>query len=132
MTRPASSGFHDWRFWCGNRREQALHRWIVLLFVIFGDDLDRQSISAYARGVVGRRPNIDSIAKTGILFTDRQPRLLEGKTEKSARREFFDYGETGRMAVGVVGSKMHIGVKPTDLCRRWILSPTNGVTPAGS
>ena len=35
-----------------------------------------------------------------------------GKTEKSARREFFYYDETDLMAIRVDGWKMHIGVKP--------------------
>ncbi|MGA2226463.1 MAG: arylsulfatase [Syntrophobacteraceae bacterium] len=35
-----------------------------------------------------------------------------GKTEKSARREFFYYDETDLMAMRVDGWKMHIGVKP--------------------
>jgi hypothetical protein len=48
MTRPASSGFHDWHFWCGNRREQALQPWKGLLLVIFGGDFDRWHIGAYA------------------------------------------------------------------------------------
>jgi arylsulfatase A-like enzyme len=35
-----------------------------------------------------------------------------GKTEKSARREFFYYDETDLMAIRVDGWKMHIGLKP--------------------
>jgi len=35
-----------------------------------------------------------------------------GKTEKSARREFFYYDETDLMAIRVDGWKMHVGVKP--------------------
>jgi len=35
-----------------------------------------------------------------------------GKTEKSARREYFYYDETDLMALRVDGWKMHIGVKP--------------------
>jgi len=38
-----------------------------------------------------------------------------GKTQKSARREFFYYDETDLMAVRVDGWKMHIGVKPDGL-----------------
>jgi hypothetical protein len=53
MTRLASSGFHDWHFWCGNRREQALQPWKVLLRVIFGDDIARWNIGACAHGVMG-------------------------------------------------------------------------------
>jgi arylsulfatase len=35
-----------------------------------------------------------------------------GKSEKSARREYFYYDETDLMAIRVDGWKMHIGVKP--------------------
>jgi arylsulfatase len=35
-----------------------------------------------------------------------------GKTEKSTRREFFNYDETDLMAIRVDSWKMHIGVKP--------------------
>jgi len=35
-----------------------------------------------------------------------------GKTDKSARREYFYYDETDLMAIRVDGWKMHIGVKP--------------------
>jgi arylsulfatase A-like enzyme len=38
-----------------------------------------------------------------------------GKTDKSARREFFYYDETDLMAIRVDGWKMCIGVKPTGL-----------------
>jgi arylsulfatase len=38
-----------------------------------------------------------------------------GKTEKSARREFFYYDETDLMAIRVDGWKMHIGVKKNGL-----------------
>lgn len=35
-----------------------------------------------------------------------------GKIDKSSRREYFYYDETGLMAIRVNGWKMHIGVKP--------------------
>ena len=38
-----------------------------------------------------------------------------GKTDKSARREFFYYDETDLMAIRVEAWKMHIGVKPEGL-----------------
>jgi arylsulfatase A-like enzyme len=41
------------------------------ILVIFGDDIGQTNISAYGLGVVGyRTPNIDRIAKEGMLFTD--------------------------------------------------------------
>jgi arylsulfatase len=41
------------------------------ILVIFGDDIGQTNISAYGLGVVGyRTPNIDRIAKEGMMFTD--------------------------------------------------------------
>src|SRR5512136_3001452 len=41
------------------------------ILVIFGDDIGQANISAYTRGLVGyRTPNIDRLAKEGMLFTD--------------------------------------------------------------
>ena len=41
------------------------------ILVIFGDDIGQTNISAYGKGVVGYvTPNIDRIAKEGMLFTD--------------------------------------------------------------
>lgn len=41
------------------------------ILVIFGDDIGQSNISAYTQGLVGyRTPNIDRIAKEGMMFTD--------------------------------------------------------------
>jgi len=41
------------------------------ILVIFGDDVGQTNISAYSFGVVGyRTPNIDRIAREGMIFTD--------------------------------------------------------------
>ena len=41
------------------------------ILVIFGDDVGQTNISAYGLGVVGyKTPNIDRIAKQGMMFTD--------------------------------------------------------------
>jgi arylsulfatase A-like enzyme len=41
------------------------------ILVIFGDDVGQTNISAYGMGVVGyKTPNIDRIAKEGMMFTD--------------------------------------------------------------
>ena len=41
------------------------------ILVIFGDDIGQTNISAYSMGVVGyKTPNIDRIAKEGMMFTD--------------------------------------------------------------
>lgn len=39
--------------------------------LIFGDDIGQTNISAYGLGVVGyKTPNIDRIAREGMMFTD--------------------------------------------------------------
>src|SRR5207253_2488464 len=41
------------------------------ILVIFGDDIGQSNISAYTHGLMGyRTPNIDRIAKEGMIFTD--------------------------------------------------------------
>jgi arylsulfatase len=41
------------------------------ILVIFGDDIGQTNVSAYSFGVMGyRTPNIDRIAKEGMMFTD--------------------------------------------------------------
>src|SRR6478736_180363 len=41
------------------------------ILVIFGDDIGQTNVSAYSMGLMGyRTPNIDRIAKEGIIFTD--------------------------------------------------------------
>jgi arylsulfatase len=41
------------------------------ILVIFGDDIGQANISSYTKGMMGyRMPNIDRIAKEGMIFTD--------------------------------------------------------------
>ena len=41
------------------------------ILVIFGDDIGQTNVSAYTFGMMGyRTPNIDRIAKEGMMFTD--------------------------------------------------------------
>ena len=41
------------------------------ILVIFGDDIGQTNVSAYSFGVIGyRTPNIDRLAKEGMMFTD--------------------------------------------------------------
>ena len=41
------------------------------ILVIMGDDIGQTNLSAYSFGLMGyRTPNIDSIAKDGMMFTD--------------------------------------------------------------
>jgi len=51
------------------------------IVVIWGDDIGMWNVGAYTHGMMGRTPNIDSIAKNGILFTDHygQPSCTAGR-----------------------------------------------------
>src|SRR5215468_11972629 len=51
------------------------------ILVIFGDDIGMWNVGAYCNGMMGRTPNIDRIAKEGILFTDHygQPSCTAGR-----------------------------------------------------
>ena len=51
------------------------------IVVIFGDDIGMWNVGAYTHGMMGRTPNIDSIARNGILFTDHygQPSCTAGR-----------------------------------------------------
>jgi arylsulfatase len=41
------------------------------ILVLWGDDIGQSNVSAYTMGLVGyRTPNIDKIAKDGMIFTD--------------------------------------------------------------
>jgi phosphoglycerol transferase MdoB-like AlkP superfamily enzyme len=41
------------------------------ILVIMGDDIGISNIGAYSRGMMaGRTPNLDKLAKEGMLFTD--------------------------------------------------------------
>jgi hypothetical protein len=51
------------------------------ILVIFGDDVGMWNVGAYTHGMMGRTPNIDRIAKEGMLFTDHyaQPSCTAGR-----------------------------------------------------
>jgi arylsulfatase len=74
------------------------------ILVIFGDDIGQTNISAYSFGVVGyRTPNIDRIAKEGMMFTD-----YYAENSCTAGRSTFITGEvgfrTGLLKVGIPGA----------------------------
>jgi len=73
------------------------------IVVIFGDDIGMWNVGAYTHGMMGRTPNIDGIAKNGILFTDHY-----GQPSCTAGRAAFIMGQlpvrTGETTVGIPGS----------------------------
>tara|TARA_R110002049_G_scaffold4601_1_gene31636 strand:- start:15994 stop:17619 length:1626 start_codon:yes stop_codon:yes gene_type:complete len=75
------------------------------ILVIWGDDIGQSNISAYTRGMMGyRTPNIDRIAKEGIIFTD-----YYGEQSCTAGRASFMLGQSvyrsGLSKVGLPGAK---------------------------
>ncbi|MDI1353316.1 MAG: arylsulfatase [bacterium] len=61
------------------------------IVIIWGDDIGQSNISAYSHGVMGyKTPNIDRIAKEGIMFTD-----YYAEQSCTAGRASFITGQTG-------------------------------------
>ncbi len=80
---------------------------------IMGDDIGMWNIGAYHRGMMaGRTPNLDKIAKEGMLFTD-----YYAEASCTAGRANFIMGElpirTGMTTVGQAGAKIGI---PAEAC----------------
>jgi arylsulfatase A-like enzyme len=73
------------------------------ILVIWGDDIGTWNVGAYTHGMMGCTPNIDRIAKEGILFTDHY-----GQPSCTAGRAAFIMGQlpvrTGMTTVGIPGS----------------------------
>ena len=75
------------------------------ILVIWGDDIGQSNISAYTMGVVGyQTPNIDRIAKEGMIFTD-----YYSQQSCTAGRSTFILGQSvfrsGLSKVGLPGAK---------------------------
>jgi arylsulfatase len=74
------------------------------ILVIWGDDIGQSNLSCYTHGLMGyRTPNIDRIAREGMLFTDSY-----GEQSCTAGRSSFITGQsvyrTGLSKVGVPGA----------------------------
>jgi len=84
------------------------------ILVIFGDDIGMWNIGAYTNGMMGATPNIDSIARDGILFTDHY-----GQASCTAGRAAFLMGQvpvrTGMTTVGIPGSTRGIQMEDPTL-----------------
>ncbi|MNJ20726.1 Arylsulfatase precursor [compost metagenome] len=83
------------------------------ILVIFGDDIGQTNISAYGKGVVGyQTPNIDRIAKEGMMFTD-----YYAENSCTAGRSSFITGQTplrtGLSKVGMPG--VPVGLQDRDI-----------------
>ena len=83
------------------------------ILVIFGDDVGQTNISAYSFGVVGyKTPNLDRIAKEGLMFTD-----YYAENSCTAGRSTFLTGQaclrTGLSKVGIPGAS--VGLQKVDM-----------------
>lgn len=83
------------------------------ILVIFGDDIGQTNISAYSFGLMGyKTPNIDRIAKEGMMFTD-----YYAEQSCTAGRSTFLTGQstlrTGLSKVGLPGAD--VGLQASDV-----------------
>ncbi len=81
------------------------------ILVIWGDDVGQSNISAYTRGMMGyHTPNIDRIAREGMLFTD-----YYGEQSCTAGRSSFIMGQsvfrTGLSKVGLPGAELGMRIE---------------------
>jgi arylsulfatase len=86
------------------------------ILVIFGDDIGVTNVSAYSLGVVGyRTPNIDRIAREGMMFTD-----YYAEQSCTAGRSAFITGiatlRTGLSKVGAPGATLGLQAKDPTNC----------------
>ena len=96
------------------------------ILVIFGDDVGQSNISAYTHGLVGyKTPNIDRIAKEGMMFTD-----YYAENSCTAGRSTFITGQaclrTGLSKVGIPGAP--VGLQKGDITIAQALKPLGYAT----
>jgi arylsulfatase A-like enzyme len=94
--------------------------------IIWGDDIGQTDISAYSHGLMGfKTPNIDRVAKEGVLFTD-----FYGEQSCTAGRSSFITGQsglrTGLTKVGLPGSPL--GLRKEDPTIATMLKPLGYAT----
>ena len=96
------------------------------IVVIWGDDIGQTNVSVYSKGLMGyRTPNIDRIAKEGMIFTD-----YYGEQSCTAGRSAFITGQsvyrTGLSKVGMPGAE--IGLQKEDPTIANLLKPLGYAT----
>jgi arylsulfatase len=95
------------------------------IVVLFGDDIGMWNVGAYVHGMMGKTPNIDRIAKEGILFTDHY-----GQPSCTAGRAAFIMGQmpirTGMTTIGIPGSAR--GIQKSDPTLAEVLKSQGYVT----
>ncbi|CAN7674881.1 arylsulfatase [Mesorhizobium sp. LjRoot246] len=96
------------------------------ILVIWGDDIGIANLSCYTHGLMGyKTPNIDRLAKEGLMFTDAY-----GEQSCTAGRSSFITGQscyrTGLSKVGIPGSD--VGLQPEDATIAEVLKPLGYAT----
>lgn len=96
------------------------------ILVIFGDDVGQSNLSAYTHGLVGyKTPNIDRLAREGLLFTD-----YYAENSCTAGRSTFITGQsclrTGLSKVGVPGAT--VGLQKGDITIAEAIKPLGYAT----
>ena len=96
------------------------------IVIIWGDDIGQSDVSAYSRGMMGfNTPNIDRIAKEGVMFTD-----YYAEQSCTAGRASFITGQsglrTGMTKVGLPGATL--GLQKEDPTIAELLKPLGYAT----
>ena len=96
------------------------------IVIIWGDDIGQSNVSAYTMGVMGfRTPNIDRVAKEGMIFTD-----YYAEQSCTAGRASFITGQsgfrTGLTKVGMPGAE--VGLQKEDVTIAELLKPLGYAT----
>lgn len=96
------------------------------ILVIWGDDIGTTNLSCYSHGVMGyKTPNIDRLAKEGLMFTDSY-----GEQSCTAGRSSFITGQsvyrTGLSKVGIPGAT--VGLQAEDPTIAELLKPLGYAT----
>jgi arylsulfatase len=96
------------------------------IVIIWGDDIGQSNISAYSHGLMGyHTPNIDRVAKEGMMFTD-----YYAEQSCTAGRASFITGQsglrTGMTKVGLPGAKL--GLQKEDPTIAEMLKPLGYAT----
>ena len=96
------------------------------IVIIWGDDIGQSDISAYSHGLMGfKMPNIDRLAKEGVMFTD-----YYAEQSCTAGRSSFITGQsglrTGLTKVGLPGATL--GLQKEDPTIAELLKPLGYAT----
>jgi arylsulfatase A-like enzyme len=96
------------------------------ILVIFGDDIGQTNVSAYSFGLMGyRTPNIDRIAREGMMFTDyyAEQSCTAGRSSFITRQCTL---RTGLSKVGIPGAT--VGLQDRDATLAELLKPLGYAT----